>query len=176
VGIEEGDGGASYSGAQMWSYGNILRYNFYHHLMKYPLFTKVMNTDPYLPLECRFANNMFCETGQQFEYRVNYSKDGTIDIRQAPGIQLENNVDLPLSAFEDPACLDFRIRPDYPMPNGIQRIPVEKIGLYLDEYRAHMPNEADYRRKIREKYEGKPSFEPDAVYDPDTINGRINHW
>ena len=62
------------------------------------------------------------------------------------------------------------------MPNGIQRIPVEKIGLYLDEYRAHMPNKADYRRKIREKYEGTPSFEPDAVYDQDTINGRINNW
>ncbi|MCX6866446.1 MAG: hypothetical protein NTV46_09565 [Verrucomicrobia bacterium] len=38
------------------------------------------------------------------------------------------------------------------------------------------PNKADYRRKISEKYEGTPSFEPDAVYDPDTINGRINHW
>ena len=277
VGIEEGDGGASYCGAQMWSYGNVLRHNFYHHLMcipqahprgglylddfdsgetvygnvfykaahravlinhgaanhvdnnlfircyigvyntsalsanarkmarqydrgelrrgdkmdyvwraeqvvgpkgwnrppwntKYPLFAKVMNIDPYLPLECRFANNVFCENEQRFLYRVNYGKDGVVDIRKASGIHLENNVDLPLSAFEDPASLDFRIPPDHPIPAGIQRIPLEKIGLYLDEYRTSMPNKADYRREIRAKFEGTPSYDPDAVYDPDSIN------
>ena len=277
VGIEEGDGGASYCGAQMWSYGNVLRHNFYHHLMcipqahprgglylddfdpgetvygnvfykaahravlinhgaanhvdnnlfircyigvyntsalsanartmarqydrgelrrgdkmdyvwraeqvvgpkgwnrlpwstKYPLFTKVMNTDPYLPIECRFVNNMFCENKQRFLYRVKYGEDGVVDIRQASGIHLENNVDLPLSAFEDPASLDFRIRPDCPLPAGIQRIPLEEIGLYLDDYRTSMPNKADYRRDIRAKFEGTPSYDPDAVYDPDSIN------
>ncbi|MCP4642214.1 MAG: right-handed parallel beta-helix repeat-containing protein [bacterium] len=36
VGIEEGDGGAMYSGAQMWSYGNVYRHNFLHHLMCVP--------------------------------------------------------------------------------------------------------------------------------------------
>ncbi len=36
VGIEEGDGGAVYSGAQMWSYGNVFRHNFLHHLMCIP--------------------------------------------------------------------------------------------------------------------------------------------
>lgn len=36
VGIEEGDGGAVYSGAQMWSYGNVYRHNFLHHLMCLP--------------------------------------------------------------------------------------------------------------------------------------------
>lgn len=36
VGIEEGDGGAIYSGAQMWSYGNVYRHNFLHHLMCVP--------------------------------------------------------------------------------------------------------------------------------------------
>jgi len=274
VGIEEGDGGGSYCGAQMWSYGNVLRYNFYHHLMcipqahprgglylddfdagetvfgnvfyktahravlinngaanhvdnnlfihcyigvyntsgysenarrmaqqyergelrrgdkmdyvwrteqvvgpegwnrppwstKYPLFAKVMNTDPYLPLECRLANNMFCKNDQRFLYRV---KGGIGKMSQAPGIQLENNVDLPLSAFEDPASLDFRIRPHYAIPPGIQRIPLEKIGLYLDEYRTSMPNKADYRRETRTRFEGKPSYDPEAVYDPDTIN------
>ena len=277
VGIEEGDGGASYCGAQMWSYGNVLRHNFYHHLMcipqahprgglylddfdagetvygnvfykaahravlinhgaanhvdnnlfircyigvyntsalsanarkmaqqydrgelkrgdkmdyvwraeqvvgpkgwnrppwstKYPLFAKVMNADPYLPIECRFANNVFCENQNRFLFRVGYGKDGIGDISQAPGIQLQNNVDLPLTAFEDPASLDFRIRADHPLPAGVQRIPLEKIGLYLDEYRTDMPNKADYRRAVRAKFEGTPSYDPDAVYDPDTIN------
>ncbi len=36
IGIEEGDGGCIYSGAQMWSYGNIYRHNFLHHLMCIP--------------------------------------------------------------------------------------------------------------------------------------------
>lgn len=36
IGIEEGDGGAIYSGAQMWSYGNVFRHNFLHHLMCVP--------------------------------------------------------------------------------------------------------------------------------------------
>jgi hypothetical protein len=36
VGIEEGDGGAVYSGAQMWSYGNVFRHNFLHHLTCVP--------------------------------------------------------------------------------------------------------------------------------------------
>jgi hypothetical protein len=101
---------------------------------------------------------------------VNWGKGATVDIRQASEIQLKNNVDLPLSAFEDPAALDFRIRPDYPVPDGIQRIPMEKIGLYLDAFRAGMPHKADYRRNIRAKFEGKPSYDPDAVYDPERIN------
>jgi len=36
VGIEEGDGGAIYCGAQLWSYGNVVRHNFIHHLMCVP--------------------------------------------------------------------------------------------------------------------------------------------
>ena len=36
IGIEEGDGGAIYSGAQMTSWGNVYRHNFLHHLMCVP--------------------------------------------------------------------------------------------------------------------------------------------
>lgn len=36
IGMEEGDGGAIYSGAEMWSYGNVYRHNFLHHLMCIP--------------------------------------------------------------------------------------------------------------------------------------------
>ena len=62
------------------------------------------------------------------------------------------------------------MRPDHPVPAGVQRIPLEKIGLHLDEYRTSMPNKADYRRAIRARFEGKPSYDPDAVYDPDSIH------
>ncbi|EMI58469.1 right-handed parallel beta-helix repeat-containing protein [Rhodopirellula sallentina] len=36
IGYEEGDGGAIYSGAAMWSWGNVIRHNFIHHLMCIP--------------------------------------------------------------------------------------------------------------------------------------------
>lgn len=36
IGYEEGDGGAMYSGAAMWSWGNVFRHNFLHHLMCIP--------------------------------------------------------------------------------------------------------------------------------------------
>jgi hypothetical protein len=36
VGIEEGDGGAFYTGASIWSFGNVLRHNFVHHIMSVP--------------------------------------------------------------------------------------------------------------------------------------------
>ncbi len=36
VGIEEGDGGAFYTGNALWSFGNKLRHNFVHHIMSVP--------------------------------------------------------------------------------------------------------------------------------------------
>jgi len=36
IGIEEGDGGTIYGGAAMWSWGNLYRHNFLHHLMCVP--------------------------------------------------------------------------------------------------------------------------------------------
>ena len=36
IGTEEGDGGTIYSGASMWSYGNVFKHNFLHHLMCLP--------------------------------------------------------------------------------------------------------------------------------------------
>ncbi|WP_139958280.1 T9SS type A sorting domain-containing protein [Flavicella sediminum] len=36
VGIEEGDGGVFYTGADMWSFGNVIRHNFVHHIMSVP--------------------------------------------------------------------------------------------------------------------------------------------
>jgi hypothetical protein len=36
IGFEEGDGGAIYAGASLWSWGNVLRNNFLHHLMCLP--------------------------------------------------------------------------------------------------------------------------------------------
>ncbi len=36
VGIEEGDGGAIYTGNAIWSYNNVVKHNFIHHIMSIP--------------------------------------------------------------------------------------------------------------------------------------------
>ncbi|GAA3614947.1 hypothetical protein GCM10022396_35980 [Flavivirga amylovorans] len=36
VGIEEGDGGAFYTGNAIWSHGNTIKHNFVHHIMSVP--------------------------------------------------------------------------------------------------------------------------------------------
>lgn len=36
VGVEEGDGGAMYTGNAVWSFGNMLKNNFMHHTLDYP--------------------------------------------------------------------------------------------------------------------------------------------
>jgi hypothetical protein len=51
--------------------------------------------------------------------------------------------------FIDPAALDFRINPMSPLTKelpGFQPIPVEKIGLYVDDYRRSLPQEKDLDR------------------------------
>ena len=51
--------------------------------------------------------------------------------------------------FIDPAALDFRINPLSPLTKelpGFQPIPVEKIGLYVDDYRCSLPQEKDLDR------------------------------
>jgi hypothetical protein len=51
--------------------------------------------------------------------------------------------------FKDIAHLDFRLNPDSPLHTelpGFDAIPVEKIGLYVDEYRKSLPTEEELDR------------------------------
>ena len=53
-----------------------------------------------------------------------------------PHIKFENNLVDTDPHFFDPSRQDFRLRTDSPaFPLGFQQIPIEKIGLYCDEYR-----------------------------------------
>jgi len=36
TGVEEGDGGSMYIGNSMWTYGTVMKHNFYHHMLSYP--------------------------------------------------------------------------------------------------------------------------------------------
>jgi hypothetical protein len=51
--------------------------------------------------------------------------------------------------FADPAALDFRIQSGSQLSRelpGFQPIPLEKIGLYVDEYRRTLPTEEELDR------------------------------
>jgi len=51
--------------------------------------------------------------------------------------------------FADPSALDFRIKPDSQLRRelpGFEAIPVDKIGLYVDEYRRMLPSEEELDR------------------------------
>lgn len=51
--------------------------------------------------------------------------------------------------FENSARLDFRLKKDSQVLKdlpGFERIPVEKIGLFTDEYRRRLPDDAEIRR------------------------------
>jgi hypothetical protein len=277
VKIEEGDGGATYCGAQMWSYGNVLRYNFYHHLLcipqahpvgglylddldagekvygnvfykgghravlvnggaanhvennlflaghigiyctsayadktrrmaadyasgklrrgdkmdhlwrteqvvgvkgwdrplwaeKYPLFHKVMSSDPYSPIECRFVGNLFHGNVQEFSFRTGWGKTDTCHPKEIPYVITKDNAAVDLGIFMDPAALDFQVKAGVKLAHGIQAIPFAKIGLYLDEYRTAMPDKRTYRSAVRARFANRAAFDEKAVYDPATIN------
>ncbi|MBI3923052.1 MAG: right-handed parallel beta-helix repeat-containing protein [Armatimonadetes bacterium] len=63
-----------------------------------------------------------------------------IEGKARPGVKLENNLVSEDPRFVDPAKEDFRLKPDSPAWKlGFERIPVEKIGLYKDEFRVSWP-------------------------------------
>jgi len=281
VGIEEGDGGAVYSGAQMWSYGNVFRHNFLHHLMcvpqahprggiypddldagdtilenvfykaahravllnggaanvvkhnifinghigvysteawakglieaapkydsgelkrgdkmdhiwrteqvvgregwnnppwstKYPLFKKVMNqpVHRYYPIENNVSHNLFCGNHQNTAFRHGWHDKTLASMEDVDYIEAVDNRDIPMAAFIDPTCLDFRFK-EGESPAGFPEISFDQIGLCVDQYRTHVPDKAAYRRQLAEKWDDRKSYDEAARYDPATVTELI---
>ena len=281
VGTEEGDGGAIYCGAQMWSYGNVFRHNFLHHLMcvpqahprggiypddhdagdtitenifykaahravlinggaghtvtsniflngyigiyntlanaekaynaiprfdsgeakrgdkgdyiwrtervvgkegwnkepwssRYPLFKKIMNQEKmrFYPIECKFNDNLFSNNAENIQFRVKYGNNGVEDIETVPYIETSGNREIGMDLFIDPDSMDFRYKKNV-RETGLPDIPFDKIGLYEDQCRHKVPDKRSYRAILRQKFETRPSYSPDAKYSRDEINGLI---
>jgi hypothetical protein len=281
IGIEEGDGGAIYSGAEMWSYGNVFRHNFLHHLMclpqahprggiypddldggdtitgnvfykaahrailinggaghtvtdnlilngyigiyntsawaekvyasiakfdsgelkrgdkwdyiwrteqvvgkegwnkepwssHYPLFRKIMNQEKmrFYPIECKFQNNLFSGNIENMQFRTGWGQGQTVDIETIPYIETSRNREIEMDVFADPDSLDFRFKGET-QTTEFPEIPFEKIGLYRDQYRREIPDKKAYRGAVRQKFKDRPSYAPDAKYDPDKVNDLI---
>ncbi|MBK1832848.1 right-handed parallel beta-helix repeat-containing protein [Roseibacillus ishigakijimensis] len=280
IGFEEGDGGAIYSGASRWSWGNVIQHNFLHHLMclpeahprggvypddgdqgetiaenifykaahravlinggaghrvrgnlflqgyigiynteayaergyrdiaryekgelkrgdkgdaiwrtervvgdegwnkepwisRYPLFAKIMNQERmrFYPIECEFVDNRFAGNWRNIEYRTGSGEKGVKDIAEVPFIKSEGNEEVPLSLFMNPANLDFRPRAGAGL--SMPAIPFTEIGLYRDSYRRTAPDPSSYRRAVQAEFADRPSYDPDARYNPRTVNEEI---
>jgi hypothetical protein len=278
TGIEEGDGGAMYSGQQMWSYGNVYRHNFLHHLMcmpqahprggiypddhdagdtivenvfykaahravllnggaaqtvarnvfvdgyigiyntsaygesafasiakyesgevkrgdkgdhiwrtqqvvgeegwnkppwstRYPLFTKVMNQEKmrFFPIACRFIDNVFSGNHQNFMFRTGWGDDDLVDVSTIDYIETSGNQDVSPDVFVNAESMDFR----FAEPDSWPAIPFGEIGLYVDAHRPVVPDKTAYRMAIKDRFAARPSFDPDARYDPATVNELI---
>lgn len=81
------------------------------------------------------------------------------------------NQDIDLTIFENPATLNFKFKE--PRPAYAPDIPFENIGLYLDQYRCAVPNKDIYRQKVKERFDGQPSYDSSVPYDYNTINERL---
>lgn len=133
---------------------------------KYTLFKKVMDAgNPFTTVFCLFTGNYASGVRQNI-----YVHGGSVDKFPESFTWREPSEIDPEDAFVNPDALNFRFKDNFVPFNGFQPIPFEKIGLYLDEYRQSMPDKDEYRKAMRERYEGIRSH--GGGYNPDTINER----
>lgn len=117
---------------------------------RYPLFHQVMSdTGQYgrfWPIRCRVEGNL---------YYGNTRNNQTLWSRCAPQVQAKNSMKddgrVSPADFVDYGRLDLRFKKGSAKVPGI---PFEKIGLYLDSYRMHMPDKSHYRTTINRFYDG----------------------
>lgn len=118
----------------------------------YPLMFEVLNDagvyGRYWPIRCVVANNYY--------YR-NQRGDHTIWSRASKEVLAKNvftNEQLIApEQFTDYDQLDLSFKPGQ---EGLPPIPFHDIGLRLDEHRSAMPDKANYRSAVRERFRGIP--------------------
>lgn len=100
---------------------------------KYPELVRILESHPERPSRVLIENNLFarCE--------VPIRRSGTEE--ELSGVLIRNNlVSSDLSMFADVEALDFSIKPEASIGiPGFQPIPVRKIGVHPDDYRALVP-------------------------------------
>lgn len=121
---------------------------------KYPLFCKVMSDEGQYgrmwPVYCRIENNF---------YYKNKEGDKTIWSRANEQVMKKNIIknDRPISpdVFVDYDNLDLAFKEG---AGAVPKIPFDKIGLYLDEYRHRMPDKQHYRKTVKQFFNGIDSM------------------
>ncbi len=96
---------------------------------RYPRFVTILDDEPMAPKGNRIARNI-CVGGRW----------GDFEGRAKPLVTFQDNLLDKDPLFVDAAHQDFRLREESPaFKLGFQRIPVEQIGPYRDEFRASWP-------------------------------------
>lgn len=121
---------------------------------KYPLFKKVMSDEGRFgrlwPIYCTFKNNIYFENkyNQVYLYRCpQEAKDKMV---------LENDIQADKSFFKDYDHMNFTlVKP----VEGVEDIPFDRIGLYLDAYRTQMPDKNHYRMTLKNYFADDLSYE-----------------
>ena len=120
------------------------------------------------PYDCRNNVAMDCKTGFEFVTLLPhqgqiadnvavhcvrpFTWQNLVQGKAAPCPSFATGTNLAVAGnpgFKDPSALDFGIRPHSPLTvelPGFQPIPVEKIGLYVDEYRKSLPTDEELDR------------------------------
>ncbi len=142
---------------------------------RYPLFRKIMNQEKmrFYPIECDFSGNRFAGNWRNIEYRFASGQTGVKDIGEVPFIRVEDNREISMRVFRDPKSLDFSYKPGRDNAS-LPEIPFPKIGLTADGgYRTSEPDKQRYRAAVRKHFARRPSYDPEAEYDPKTINAMV---
>jgi len=96
---------------------------------RYPQLAGILDDEPALPKGNVVVRNIFCDADW----------DEIEDIAR-PHVRIAGNFEAGDPGFADRARGDFRLKPDSPAWRmGFERIPLERIGLVVDETRAAVP-------------------------------------
>lgn len=127
----------------------------------YPQFRRAMETDPYAPFFTLIAKNYEMLTGKDAIW-LREVPEGSVDFEPMLPIQAD--------AFVNPYVMNFAFKPEFEPAPGFERIPFEKIGLVVDEFRTHPPKKAQYRTTVRLEHLSRVPYDPEAVYNPEMMN------
>jgi Right handed beta helix region len=125
---------------------------FEPYVSKYPTLKKIMNDgNPWAPSFAEINHNY---VSRQDTAKGFYTHRGSIDAMPATALwEFPFKIDVN-KAFVDPSTLNFKLKKDFRLVKGFEPIDFEKIGLYTDQYRASVPDKDQYRKKIKDRFEG----------------------
>lgn len=145
-------------------------YNKPPYSERFPELVNILNEDPGAPRGNIVTRNI-CVGGKW---------DG-IEGKARPLIKFENNLLDQDPQFVDPARLNFQLKGSSPaFALGIQRLPIEKMGLYQDDRRASWPVTAAVRvaqtaaaATVKGPQGPAPVYRVERVRLPITIDGQL---
>jgi hypothetical protein len=115
--------------------------------VRFPVMTNLLATHPELPVRTKFERNVIVtKTNAPFALKMSKSRQTDPNIFYAA----DNFVTASDPGFVDPTKGNFAFKPDsvvFKKVPGFENIPVEKIGLNIDQYRRVIPADAEIGRK-----------------------------